>query len=216
MRYFISSEKIGVCDFSLPTITRACCTTSPSSDQTQAIFRHVDHDVPRAEIGRQPAPALHVGDQVAFQHRARLAGQGRDGAGVENAVGRQPLGLLEFRDRRRDALVVEGLILAVLVEFEMGADQRHARDPACRPAGSGPWARARSAARACARAISPVPCAARCRSDAAGCRPRAPRRHPARRRAVAAPRPACGRSSLAVMSGEIRDSSMRPPRASRA
>ena len=70
MTWSISSEKIGVGVSGLPTITRASWIGRPSSTSRELELRHVDEDVAPAHVGRQPAPALHVGEDVALEPRA--------------------------------------------------------------------------------------------------------------------------------------------------
>ena len=59
---FIVSVSIGVAVVGLPTTTRVCQISLAVLHHPQRVVRDVQHDVGIAEIARQPAPALHIGD----------------------------------------------------------------------------------------------------------------------------------------------------------
>ena len=87
---------------------------------------NVDHHVGVAEVARQPAPALHVGEDdvdvaVALRPVDRV-----DRRGGELAARRQMVALLEFLHRLGDGLVVGG-VAGVAGDAEALAQQRHAR-----------------------------------------------------------------------------------------
>ena len=138
----------------------------PLVDQAQTVFGHVDEEVARAEIGREPAPPFHIGDEIGLQAgRGGTAAQGRHRLGVEDPARRQALLLLEGRDGRRQPLVIRGLVAGRRIDVEAGADERHARiahaDPQRRPARDADHGRRRPARGAQLREPGlqrPVPC----------------------------------------------------------
>ena len=129
---FIVSVSIGVAWLpGLPVTTRVVQTS-------RAVLHHLEREVGdvedhvgiaerrRAELARQPAPALHVDDHGVDLAVALRAVDRLDGPVVEHA-GRLEVGaFLELAHRRGDLGVVFGVV-GVLGDAELGAQLRHAR-----------------------------------------------------------------------------------------
>ncbi|MEE7470041.1 hypothetical protein MOF8_26965 [Methylobacterium oryzae] len=104
----------------------------------EAVFRHVDQDVIRAQVARQPAPPLHVDDEFGLPAgRARRAAgirQSQHRLDVQDAVAREPAAALELRHRVRDDRIVLLRLTGAFVhrggrtalEVEMRPQQRDA------------------------------------------------------------------------------------------
>ncbi|VUD71412.1 hypothetical protein MET9862_01994 [Methylobacterium symbioticum] len=110
------------------------------AEHAQPVLGHVHEHVVGPELGRQPAPALHVDDERRLVAGRRLAApvgsrQCQHGLGVEDARGREAPRALEALHRVGHRRVV-GIRLArariqragaARLEPEMRAQQRHAR-----------------------------------------------------------------------------------------
>ena len=80
-------------------------------DDDGFIIGDIHFDVFFAEVARHPAPAFHIGDDLGFETRRRLAArQGRDGARRQMTRRRQTVRFLKIGDRRRDLRVIDQIL----------------------------------------------------------------------------------------------------------